>query len=107
MSCRMLNEAAPSRGWKKTGVNIYTSADEAVEADVVFTKNGRSRHAVVTFRWPADGLEVKAHMYDSSKDVDFWTADWGERSLGLAPSPTLPNGTAEFIWCFFILIMAA
>jgi len=107
MSCKLVNRIAPSRCFRKTGVNIYTSSDGAVEADVIFTKNGRRRHAVVTFRWPADGLEVKGHMFDSSKGVYFWTADKGGVSLGLAPFPKLPSGNADFIWCFFILIMAA
>ena len=107
MSCRLVRRIAPRRGWLETGENMYRSKDGLVEADVVFTKNGRRRHAVVTFRWASVGLDVQAHMYDSSMGVDFWTADMGGRSLGLAPFPSLPGGDAQFIWCFFILIMAA
>ena len=103
MSCKLVNRIAPSRGWKKTGVNIYMSSDGAVEADIIHSWSGGLRHSVLTFKWSATGLVVKAYVYDPSQGVDCWSAELGPYSTDLVTIPSLPTSTPDVVWVIFVL----
>jgi hypothetical protein len=102
MSVGRLNTSAPSYGWSKTGVNVYASADGAVEASVVH----HSGYSELIFRW-SSGLVVEGWVRDGEEDADAWRATLGEGFIDVHAMPLLPHGTAETVWGIFVLIKIA
>lgn len=99
MSTKPLNRVAPRYIWRKTGINIFTSADGKVEASVIHHRG----YSELIFRW-STGLVVEGWVRDGEEDADAWRATMGEGFIDVHTLPLLPHGTAEVVWGIFILL---
>lgn len=87
----------------KSGYQKYQSQSGDVEAEVIYSRTGKTRHAKVKFRWIDDGLTVSAHLYFLTGRVEYWVAMRDSVTVDTRVPEILPEGTAEAVFTIMAL----
>ena len=107
MSIRLLSRVAPGYGWKRTGVNIYSSADGEVEVSIIhYGKRGQG-YFELKFLWKIVDLIAEGWVRDGEEAADAWSATCDGTTINAFRLAQLPHGSGELVWLIFVLLEIA